>query len=287
MVWRAVWWVSLAIVVAESLFIVIAGAGNDAHAYYSADLSAPYIHGIAKTPDAYLYSPAFIQTLAPLRLLPFGAFWLLWVAMEVGILVWLTGPVIAAVLLLPTPLSPVFTEVWYGNITMLLALVLVFGLRYPALWSFMLLTKVTPGIGLLWFAVRGEWRKLAIALVVTGAIVAVSAAVAPHLWSDWADVLITNATRQPADRAVRLPPLPWRLAIASVIVVIGARLNDPRFLPPAVILALPVFWFQSMSLLAVWVWQLRNGALQRRDLEGGAARRLVDDMDVAGNSAGR
>ena len=260
MVWRAVWWVSLAIVVAEALFIIIAGAGNDAHAYYAADLSAPYIHGIAKTPDAYLYSPAFIQTLAPFRLLPFGAFWLLWVAMEVGILVWLTGPVIAAVLLLPTPFSPVFTEVWYGNITMLLAVVLVLGLRYPALWSFMLLTKVTPGIGLLWFAVRGEWRKLATALVVTGGIVAVSAAVAPHLWAEWADVLITNATRQPADSAVRLPPLPWRLAIASVIVVVGARLNDPRFLPPAVILALPVFWFQSMSLLVVWVWQLRHTA---------------------------
>jgi hypothetical protein len=260
MVWRAVWWLSLAIVVAEALFIVIAGAGNDAHAYYSADLAAPYVHAIAKTPDAYLYSPAFIQALAPFRLLPFGAFWLLWVAMEVAILVWLTGPVIAAVLLLPIPLSPVFTEVWFGNITMLLALVLVFGLRYPALWSFMLLTKVTPGVGLLWFVARGEWRKLIVALVVTCAIVAVSVAVAPHLWADWADVLITNATRQPADSAVRLPPLVWRLAIAAVIVVVGARLNDPRFLPPAVILALPVFWFQSMSLLVVWVWQLRNRA---------------------------
>jgi hypothetical protein len=286
MVRRAVWWVSLAIVVAEALFIVIAGAGNDAHAYFSADLAAPYVHGIAKTPDAYLYSPAFIQALAPFRLLPFEVFWFLWVAMEVGILVWLTGPTIAAVLLLPTAFSPVFTEIWYGNITMLLALVLVFGLRYPALWSFMLLTKVTPGVGLLWFAARGEWRKMIMALVVTGAIVAVSAAVAPHLWADWADVLVTNATRQPADSAVRLPPLPWRLAIASVIVVVGARLNDPRFLPPAVILALPVFWFQSMSLLVVWLWQLRNRALEWRNLEGGAAGGLVDDVDVARGDAG-
>jgi hypothetical protein len=286
MVWRAVWWVSLAIVVAEALFVIIASPGNDAHAYHSADLAAPYVHGIAKTPDAYLYSPAFIQALAPFRLLPFEAFWFLWVAMEVGILVWLTGPMIAAVLLLPTPFSPVFTEIWYGNITMLLALVLVLGLRYPALWSFMLLTKVTPGVGLLWFAARGELRKLVTALVVTGAIVVVSAAVAPHLWADWADVLITNATRQPADSAVRLPPLPWRLAIASVIVLVGARLNDPRFLPPAVILALPVFWFQSMSLLVVWVWQLRRRALERRNLERGAARGLADDADVARSGAG-
>jgi hypothetical protein len=260
MVQRAVVWASLAIVLAEALFILLASPGNDAHAYYSADLAAPYVHGVAKTPDAYLYSPAFIEALAPFRLLPFEAFWLLWVAMEVGILVWLTGPVIAAVVLLPTPFSPVFTEVWYGNITMLLALVLALGIRYPALWSFMLLTKVTPGIGLLWFAARGEWRKLALALLVTGGIVAVSAAVAPHLWSEWAQVLITNATGQPADSAVRLPPLAWRLAIAAVLVVVGARLNDQRFLPPAIIVALPVFWFQSVSLLLVWVWQLRKDA---------------------------
>jgi hypothetical protein len=278
MVRRAVVWASLAIVLAEALFILMASPGNDAHAYYSADLAAPYVHGVAKTPDAYLYSPAFIEALAPFRLLPFEAFWLLWVAMEVGILVWLTGPVIAAVVLLPTPFSPVFTEVWYGNITMLLALVLALGMRYPALWSFMLLTKVTPGIGLLWFAARGEWRKLALALLVTGGIVAVSAAVAPHLWSEWAQVLITNATGQPADSAVRLPPLAWRLAIAAVLVVVGARLNDQRFLPPAIIVALPVFWFQSVSLLLVWVWQLRQDA-HIRYTKGG--REESDNVDAA------
>ena len=48
------------------------------------------------------------------------------------------------------------------------------GFRYPWTWGFVLLTKVTPGIGLLWFAVRREWRALAIALGVTGVIVAVS-----------------------------------------------------------------------------------------------------------------
>ena len=34
-------------------------------------------------------------------------------------------------------------------------------------WAFVLLTKVTPGIGLLWFAIRRRWRDLAIALGVT------------------------------------------------------------------------------------------------------------------------
>ena len=41
---------------------------------------------------------------------------------------------------------------------------IVLGFRWPFTWAFVLLTKVTPGVGLLWFAVRREWRSLAIAL---------------------------------------------------------------------------------------------------------------------------
>jgi hypothetical protein len=255
-------WLSAAVVVAEALFIILASPGADAHAYHSAALSAPYTHGVVRTRDAYLYSPAFVQVLAPFSLLPFEVFWILWVAMETAILVWLTGPVIAALALLPTPLSPVFTELWYGNIVMPMALVLALGLRWPAMWSFMLLTKVTPGIGLIWFAARGEWRKLGIAVLATSSIVAVSAALAPQLWVDWMRILVVNATGHPADSAVRLPGLPWRLGAAAVLIAIGARRNESRVLPPAIILALPVFWFASVSMLLVWVWQLRQAASQ-------------------------
>ncbi len=62
-----------------------------------------------------------------------------------------------------------------GNVHMLLALAIVLGFRWPATWSFVLLTKVTPGIGLLWFAVRREWRSLAIALGATAVLVTLSA----------------------------------------------------------------------------------------------------------------
>ena len=55
------------------------------------------------------------------------------------------------------------------------AAVIVAGFRWPALWAIPLLTKVTPGgIGLLWFAARGEWRHLGIALASTLAIVVVT-----------------------------------------------------------------------------------------------------------------
>ena len=45
-----------------------------------------------------------------------------------------------------------------GNIHLLLGAVIVAGFRWPWLWALPLLTKVTPGVGLLWFALRREWR---------------------------------------------------------------------------------------------------------------------------------
>ena len=68
----------------------------------------------------------------------------------------------SALLVLAFP--PVALELYHGNIHLLMAAAIVLGFRYPIGWSFLLLTKVTPGVGLVWFAVRREWRPLIIAL---------------------------------------------------------------------------------------------------------------------------
>ena len=60
-------------------------------------------------------------------------------------------------------------EIAGGNISLLLALAIVAGFSRPWTWAFVILTKITPGIGLLWFALRREWRSLAIALGATAA----------------------------------------------------------------------------------------------------------------------
>ena len=49
-----------------------------------------------------------------------------------------------------------------------------------------------PGIGLLWFALRREWRQLAIALGATAAVVAVSFLLMPGAWRDWIALLAAN-----------------------------------------------------------------------------------------------
>ena len=91
----------------------------------------------------------------------------------------------SALLVLAFP--PVALEIYHGNVQLLMAAAIALGFRYPVAWSFVLLTKVTPGVGLVWFAARREWRHLGIALGFTGALVAVSLVLDPQLWVDWLD----------------------------------------------------------------------------------------------------
>ena len=94
-----------------------------------------------------------------------------------GNLVWLGGRSVRVLWLLALP--PVAFELYHGNVHLWIASAIVLGFRYPWTWAFVLLTKVTPGLGLVWFAARREWRSLAIALGVTAAIVAVSLVARP------------------------------------------------------------------------------------------------------------
>ena len=161
------------------------GTGQDARCYWQATLADPYLHSDWNDPIAYVYSPAFLQLVSPLTALPWQAFMAVWTALLLVAVRFLTGPrLLAAGLLFPFALM----EVAGGNVSLLLAAAIVVGFRWPGAWSIVLLTKLTPGIGLLWFAVRREWRALAIALGVTAAIAAISFAILPDQWRTWLDV---------------------------------------------------------------------------------------------------
>jgi hypothetical protein len=267
---------AIAAVVAEVAFIVTQGIGGDAHAYWAADLAHPYRHSTVNTLDAYLYSPAFLQAIAPLRLLPFAWFFAVVVIAEAATAIWLAGPVVAAIALFPTPLSPVFTDVWFGNISVLIAGVVAIGLRRPAAWSVVLLTKVTPGIGILWFVGRRDWRALMLVAMATLAIVAVSVAVGGiQQWTEWVANLKANAALPSPDRSIHVPPLGIRLVLAAAIALIAGWRRWPAAVPVVVILSVPVFWFGSLSLLLVWFRQLRDRARQNPEHDEG---HLVDEQ---------
>jgi hypothetical protein len=235
------------------------GTGQDARCYYQATLADPYLHSQWNDPIAYVYSPAFLQLVSPLTALPWQAFMAVWTALLVGAVRYLTGPrVFAAALLFP------FTamEVAGGNVSLLLAVAIVLGFRWPAAWALVLLTKITPGIGLLWFAVRGEWRSLAIALGATAAIAAVSYLTIPDAWPRWFEVITANAGKGGTWASVPIPLL-VRLPAAVALVVWGARTDRRWTVPVASMLALPALWYGGISML-VGVIPLLAEQQQRR-----------------------
>jgi hypothetical protein len=221
------------------------GTGQDARCYYQATLADPYLHSSWNDPIAYVYSPAFLQLVSPLTALPWQAFMAVWTALLIGAVRFLTGPrLLAAGLLFP------FTamEVAGGNVSLLLAVAIALGFRWPAAWALVLLTKITPGIGLLWFAVRGEWRSLTIALGATAAIAAVSWITIPDAWPRWFEVIVANAGRGGTWASVPIP-LWIRLPPAVALVVWGARTDRRWTVPVASMLALPALWYGGISML--------------------------------------
>jgi len=222
------------------------GTGQDARCYYQATLADPYLHSAWNDPIAYVYSPAFLQLVTPLTQLPWQAFMAVWTALLIAAARFLTGPrLLAAGLLFPFTVM----EIAGGNVSLFLAVAIVVGFRWPAAWALVLLTKITPGIGLLWFAVRREWRHLAIALVATAAIAAVSFVMLPQQWRDWVDVVIGNAGKGGTWASVPVP-LWIRLPIAAAIVVWGARTDRAWLVPVAAANSTPVLWFASFAILA-------------------------------------
>ena len=181
--------------------------------------------------------------IAPLRALSWTAFVAVWTALLLGALTYLTG-----LRLLWLGVLVAATELYGGNISLLLAVAIVLGFRWPAAWAFVILTKVTPGIGLLWFAVRREWRNLGIALAATAIVAGASAVAMPLAWQEWGRVLTANAGRDGTWAAV--PIALWiRLPAAVCLVVWGARTDRRWTVPVASMLALPALWFGGLSML--------------------------------------
>jgi hypothetical protein len=199
----------------------------------------------AFTISSHEYPPIFGQLIAPFTSLSWPEFQLLWIVGQLALLLALVGPRWLGVVLL---LVPVQIALGSGNLTFVYIAVAVLGARYPVVWAIPLLTKITPGIGLLWFAVRREWRNLAIALGVTGALVAVSVATIPDEWVAWLTWLRSNAGVQGIGNAMPVP-LVVRLAVTAVIVAWGAWKNQPWVLAVPLWIGQPTTWWSEVVIL--------------------------------------
>jgi glycosyl transferase family 87 len=226
----------------------------DAYAYWTTRDGTFYDASTTGQIGAYLYSPAFAQLLAPITWLPLAVFTALWTALNCAALWFLLRRwALPSLLFLPIPF-----EIVSGNVHLLYAAAIVLGFRWAWTWTLMLLTKVTPGIGLLWFAVRREWRPLATALGVTGLVVAISWLLDPAAWQTWIAMLRNGTT---AAGNGEFTTVGWylpvallpRLVVAAVVIGLAAARDVRWLLPVGVVLAMPVVWLNSLAVLAACV----------------------------------
>lgn len=223
------------------LLTLSGGDPVDALCYWLTDPANPY--PLDRVEFQFVYPPVVAQIIWPLLFLPFEAFALLLRVIEVVSLVLLTGPLAGALIFT----TPVASEVNAANINLLIAVVMVLGFRWPALWVIPLLTKPSMGVGLIWFIVRGEWRKAAIPIGIAGGLAGVSFLFDQRLWFEWVNFLATNTP--PVGEWPYPYPIWVRVPIALAVVIWGAKTHRPWTVAVASALALPRLYYQSPAIL--------------------------------------
>lgn len=231
--------------------------GTDVHAYWNAARTTtnPY-QALPGTRDSYEYTPVFLLAVQPLGHLSFGCVDALWTVAEAAIFVALTRGLSlrwrVPVLLMCVP------ELCLGNLAGLFSATIVLGFLAPETWALPALTKITPaGTGLVWFAVRGEWRSVLRTVAATAALVAVSAAWRPTLWGDWLDFLRSSGGDHEVWIAVRC-------AIGVATTVLAARTGRSWLLPIAFIICAPVIGgvnqYLAMLPVVTYLWRHPHAA---------------------------
>lgn len=253
--WRKSVWLALSLVGAGVLVLLVLNMdqlGSDARSYWRLG-EHPYTEGTGNlsTAVAFRYAPPLALLLAPLSTLSWPWFLSLWFLGALTALALVSGRWTLAMI----ALYPVALELSALNIHLWLALALVVGLRFPAAWSLLPLTKATPIVCWVWFAVRREWRNLAIVVATTLALCLGSFLLAPHLWPEWIAMLISDIG---APAGVSVPvPLWIRLPLAVAVTIYAARTDRSWLLPVALLLSIPTIWPQSLAVLVGTVPLLR------------------------------
>ena len=228
----------------------------DLWAYWSTRLGLDYSLARPGESGAYLYSPAFAQLIRPLTLLPLPEFMALWTVLLAAVFYWLTGWRAFFVGLF----APVAMSIAIGQLDVLMAAAIVLGFRWPAAWLLPFITKLTPGIGVLWYAARREWRSLGIALGATAVVVGLSMTADPRAWIGWIEMLLRFETPTSANGVFLPVPLWIRLPLVAVLIVWGARTDRRWVLPIGVTFALPTVWLNTPTILVAILPLIALGA---------------------------
>jgi hypothetical protein len=232
----------------------------DFHVYWRAgtELDALYAPSWLST-DPYVYPPPLAQVFGLLNLLPEPlvlAAWTTLLCIAVWHCAWQWAPLLlvagvpAAALALPA-IGSVAGYALLGNVQLIVAAAIVLAMqRWPAAWALVVLTKVAPGVGILWYAFRREWRPMGIAIAATAAVATASIALAPQAWLDFVAFAANNAAT-PSPVPVVPVPFPALAAGAVAIIWYGARTDRPWMVPIACgICSLALY---EWSFLPIWI----------------------------------
>jgi hypothetical protein len=256
--------VVLAAVGASLLLVVIViywRAPGDNLAYWIAGqriLAGQPVYAIGEeafAPYAYHYPPPLAQLLAPFTLvLPSLAYVVAYRGLEV-LATWdLAGRQMLRMLALIAFL-PVAIALRFENVDLFMALAIVLGLRrWPWLFAMGALVKVSPGLGIVYLALRRQWRDAFVASVVGGVIVVVSLVAAPDLWRAWLDAIQGRADMI----GNSLLPVPYYVRVAAgLALTVGGGLLGRRpgelLLVAGITLANPGLAVNGLAVLAAAV----------------------------------
>ena len=232
--------------------------------------------------EGFWFTPPIAFLFYPFTVLPWPFFAAALTGASLVALGYLAGRWAAIALLVPF----VWWEISAANVNLLIGAAIVAGFRYPAVWSFVLLTKVTPGVGLLWFAVRREWRSLRIALGATALVAAWSFAVAPNLWFTWADRLVANVGHPGPGYFTVAVPLLARLPVAVLLVVWGARTDRRWTVVVAAVVSVPEIWWNSLGMLVAVLPLVRSQQAKREPLVQGTRSKAAPPETAIGTASG-
>jgi hypothetical protein len=211
-------------------------------------------------PYAYWYPPPLAQVLAPFTLVvPDMLFVVAWTGLLLACL-YLLGDRKILVALALVAYVPVAVELWYRNVHLVLAVLIVLALRRNALfWIPAAAIKITPVLGLVYLLARGRIREALVVGAVGMGVLAVSVLISPSAWAQFLELVGVQGT---VSGASLVPiPFPVRLAAATILAVIAGRLGGRRgevLLVVALVIGNPTLWMTAFSMLVAIVplWTL-------------------------------
>ena len=264
--------------VGASLLLVVAvnrwAVPSDEHAYWLAAqrlLAGQPLYDLSAspgTPYAYWYPPVLAQVLAPFTLFtPDLAFTAAWTVVLLGCLYSLADRRLLVALAMVAFL-PVAVELWYRNVHLVLAVMVVLALRRSVLfWIPAAAIKVTPVIGIAFLVASRRYRDAALVLLVGAAVLAVSVVLSPDAWFQF----VTEVVIRGGTSGSSLVPVPFviRLLLAVILAAFGGRVGGRRG-EAALVMALaignPTLWMTAFSLLIAIVPLWRSPPVREDDL---------------------